>query len=90
MPTPQSTPQPTPQPTPSPQSTAGEPQDDQLTEQLAMLRRAIDDQGPLSIRDLAETVAAQYWENGVFEQALTTALADGRLVRTTDGRVAAP
>ena len=45
--------------------------------------------GPQDARSLAELVGASYWDADRFDRALALNVADGRVVRLSDGRVQA-
>jgi hypothetical protein len=54
---------------------------------MGQIVRALQEQGPQPIADLARLVGAPYWEGGRFERAVSFAVADGLVVHTTDGRL---
>lgn len=61
-----------------------------VLDEIGILRRAVRECGPLTECELAATVAAHYWREGVFESALTVAIVDGRLELRPDGRLGIP
>jgi predicted transcriptional regulator len=76
-------------PMPPPKATTESPRDRQVFHEMGQLVRAIEDQGPQTVDDLARLVGATYWEAGRFDRALALAVADGLLVRGPDGRLQA-
>jgi predicted transcriptional regulator len=76
-------------PMPPPKATTESPRDRQVFHEMGQLVRAIEDQGPQTVDDLARLVGATYWEGGRFDRALALAVADGLLVRGPDGRLQA-
>jgi len=57
--------------------------------EVGQLTRALHTEGSQSPDELSRLVGASYWEAGRYERALGVAIADGHLVRTSDGRLAA-
>jgi len=57
--------------------------------EVGQLTRALQTEGPQSPEALAQLVGATYWEAGRYERALAFAIADGHVVRTAEGRLAA-
>ncbi len=76
-----------PMPPPKP-STEGR-RDRQVVAEVGQLTRALQAEGPQSPEELARLVGASYWEAGRYERALAIAIADGHVVRTAEGRLAA-
>ena len=76
-----------PMPPPKP-STEGR-RDRQVMAEVGQLTRALQAEGSQSPEALAQLVGASYWEAGRYERALAIAIADGHVVRTAEGRLAA-
>lgn len=76
-----------PMPPPKP-STEGR-RDRQVMAEVGQLTRALKTEGSQSPEALARLVGATYWEAGRYERALAFAIADGHVVRTAEGRLAA-
>jgi hypothetical protein len=76
-----------PMPPPKP-STEGR-RDRQVMAEVGQLTRALQAEGPQSPEELARLVGANFWEAGRYERALAFAIADGHVVRTAEGRLAA-
>jgi hypothetical protein len=76
-------------PMPPPKATTESPRDRQVFHEMGQLVRAIEDQGPQTVDDLAHLVGATYWEGGRYDRAVALAVADGLLVRGPDGRLQA-
>ena len=76
-----------PMPPPKP-STEGQ-RDRQVRAEVGQLARALHAEGSQSPEALSRLVGASYWEPGRYERALTLAIADGYVVRTADGLLAA-
>jgi hypothetical protein len=56
-------------------------------EQVRQIVRALMAEGELSRDDLARLVGAPYWKPGHFDRALQTAIAEGLVETTDDGRL---
>jgi hypothetical protein len=76
-------------PMPPPKPTTEGPRDRQVMAEVGQLSRALQTEGPQSSEALSGLVGANYWEPGRYERALAFAIADGHVVRTADGRLAA-
>jgi hypothetical protein len=76
-----------PMPPPKP-STEGR-RDRQVFHEMGQLVRAVEANGSTDPDQLAVLVGAAYWEAGRFDSALAFAVADGLLVRTSDGMLQA-
>lgn len=76
-----------PMPPPKP-STEGH-RDRQVVHEMSQITRALQANGPQPPQALAELVGAQYWDDDRFDRALALVVADGRVVRTSDGTVQA-
>jgi hypothetical protein len=76
-----------PMPAPKP-STEGR-RDRQVFHEMGQIIRALESEGPQSPADLELLTGARFWEPDRFQSALAFALADGLVVTTSDGRLAA-
>jgi len=76
-------------PMPPPKPTTEGPRDRQVMAEVGQLSRALQTEGPQSSGALSGLVGANYWEPGRYERALAFAIADGHVIRTADGRLAA-
>ncbi|HEX5772314.1 MAG TPA: hypothetical protein VFY11_15240 [Nocardioidaceae bacterium] len=76
-----------PMPPPKP-STEGR-RDRQVFHEMGQIVRALETEGPQTTVALEEIVGARFWEGERFQSALAFAVADGLVVRTDDGRLAA-
>jgi len=74
-------------PMPPPKATTESPRDRHVFHEMGQIVRALQEQEPQPIADLARLVGAPYWEGGRFERAVSFAVADGLVVHTTDGRL---
>jgi hypothetical protein len=72
-------------PMPPPKASTEGPRDRQVFHEMGQIVRALEEQGPQSVEDLARLVGAAYWEGGRFDRALSFAVADGLVVRSGDG-----
>ena len=76
-----------PMPPPKP-STEGR-RDRQVFHEMGQLVRAVEANGPTDPDQLAALVGAPYWEPQRFDRALALSIADGLLVRTSNGTLEA-
>jgi len=76
-------------PMPPPKPSTEGPRDRQVAHEIAQIAKALRTEGPTDADSLQERLAARFWEPGRFERALAHAVADGLVVRTSDGRYAA-
>ena len=76
-------------PMPPPKASTEGRRDRQVFHEMGQIVRALEANGPSTPEELATRVGAAYWEQGRFDRALAFAVADGRVVRTADGRLAA-
>jgi hypothetical protein len=76
-------------PMPPPKPSTEGPRDRQVMAEVGQLTRALNAEGSQPPDELSRLVGASYWEPGRFERALAFAIADGHVVRTADGRLAA-
>jgi hypothetical protein len=74
-------------PMPPPKPTTEGRRDRHAFHEMGQIMRALRDRGPQDQEELSQLVGAQYWEKGRFERALAFTLADGLVVRTTDGKI---
>jgi len=72
-----------PMPPPKP-STEGH-RDRQVFHEMGQIVRALEARGPMSPQQLATSVGADFWEPDRFDRALAFAVADGLVVRGSDG-----
>jgi len=77
-------------PMPPPKPSAEAYSDPRTRAEVKQLTRALRAHGPVTSERLGELVGAAYWDRGRFDEVLVLGLAEGRLVRDTDGRLAAP
>jgi hypothetical protein len=76
-------------PMPPPKATTEGPRDRQVFHEMGQLVRAVEANGPLDPDQLATIVGAPYWEQNRFDSAVAFAIADGLLVRGSDGTLQA-
>jgi hypothetical protein len=76
-------------PMPPPKATTESPRDRQVFHEMGQLVRALEERGPQQPEELSGLVGAPYWEKGRFDRALAFALADGLVVRDSEGRLQA-
>lgn len=76
-----------PMPPPKP-STEGR-RDRQVFHEMGQIVRALEGEGPQTRERLSELVGARYWEGDRFDRALSLALADGLVVKSDGGTLAA-
>ncbi len=76
-------------PIPPPKPSTEGPRDRQVTHEMGQIVRALNAQGPLTADELAQQLGAAYWDDGRFDRALAFVIADGRVIRTADGTLAA-
>lgn len=76
-------------PMPPPKPSTEGIRDRQVTHEMQQIMRALHAHGPQDVRALAEVVGADYWDADRFDRALALNVADGRIVRLSDGRVQA-
>ena len=73
-------------PMPPPKASTESPRDRQVFHEMGQIVRALEQQGPLGLGDLAQLVGAAYWEAGRFDRAMAFAAADGLVVQAPDDR----
>ncbi len=76
-------------PMPPPKPSTEGPRDRGVYQEMGQIVRALDKNGAQTPEDLAQLLGAEYWEAGRFDRALGFALADGLVVRTAEGTIAA-
>jgi hypothetical protein len=76
-------------PMPPPKASTEGPRDRQVFHEMGQIVRAVEQEGPVQPEQLQRLVGAAYWEPGRFERALALALADGLVVRGSDGQLQA-
>lgn len=76
-------------PMPPPKPTTESPRDRQVSHEMGQIARALRAEGPQTPDALEHLTGARFWEDGRFDRALDLAVADGLVVRTSDGRLAA-
>jgi hypothetical protein len=74
-------------PMPPPKASTESPRDRQVVHEMGQIVRALEQQGPQRVDELARLVGAAYWESGRFDRALAFAVADGLVTRTADDRL---
>ncbi|QIX27129.1 hypothetical protein ncot_11370 [Nocardioides sp. JQ2195] len=75
-------------PMPPPKPTTEGSRDRGVAHEERQIVKALRANGPQSPDELAALVGAPYWEKGRFERALSFALADGFVHRTSEGSLA--
>ncbi len=76
-------------PMPPPKASTEGPRDRQVFHEMGQIVRALEALGPQTPDDLRSKVGAAYWEKDRFDSALAYVVADGLVVRTADGTLAA-
>ena len=76
-------------PMPPPKPSTETKGDRQVRSEAGQLTRALHAEGSQPPEQLEKLVGAPYWEDGRYERALAFALANGHVVRTAEGRLAA-
>jgi len=72
-------------PMPPPKPSSEGPRDREVVHAMRKLVRAVRAVGPVERDALADAVGAAYWEDDHFDKALAYAVADGLVVKDTDG-----
>ena len=67
-------------PMPPPKPSTEGPRDRQVFHEIGQLVRALKQNGPRQLEELATLVGAAYWEAQRFERALSLAMADGLII----------
>ena len=73
-------------PMPPPKATTESPRDRQVFHEMGQIVRALEQQGPQSLDELAQLIGAPYWETGRFDRAMAFAAADGLVVENAEDR----
>ncbi len=76
-------------PMPPPKSSTEGRRDRQVFHEMGQIVRALEAEGPQTPSDLERLTGARFWEADRFQSALAFAIADGLVVTTDDGRIAA-
>ena len=76
-------------PMPPPKASTEGPRDRQVSHEIGQIVRALRANGPLAPDQVSAIVGAPYWDDGRYQQALAYAIADGHIVRTSDGLLTA-
>ncbi len=76
-------------PMPPPKPSTEGVRDRQVTHEMQQIMRALHANGPQYPPSLRGLVGADYWDADRFDRALALNVADGRVVRLSDGRVQA-
>ena len=74
---------------PPPKPTTEGRRDRQVSHEMGQIVRALQTDGPQTTMALEELVGARFWDGDRFQSALAFAVADGVVVRTDDGLLAA-
>jgi len=72
-------------PMPPPKATSESPRDRQVNHEITQIVRALNAQGPQDLTSLRAMVGADFWDADRFDRALALGVADGLVVRDTDG-----
>ena len=72
-------------PMPPPKASTEGHRDRQVFHEMGQIVRALEADGAATPEDLAVKVGAAYWEKDRFQRALAFAVADGLVVRGSDG-----
>ncbi|MGH3444326.1 MAG: hypothetical protein ACRDPB_03015 [Nocardioidaceae bacterium] len=73
---------------PPPSSTEGH-RDRDVRREIALIVRALEDEGPVELDALSMLVGGKYWEGERFDRALRLAISDRVVLRMPDGRYVA-
>ncbi|MGH3371328.1 MAG: hypothetical protein ACRDPR_15170 [Nocardioidaceae bacterium] len=76
-------------PMPPPKPSSEGRRDRQVFHEMGQIVRALESEGPQTPDSLEQITGARFWERDRFESALSFAVADGLVVRTSDGRLSA-
>jgi hypothetical protein len=74
-------------PMPPPKATSEGPRDRQVVHEMTQIARALRAHGPQHPDELRTLVGGEFWDANRFDRALALTVADGLVVRTSDGRV---
>jgi hypothetical protein len=74
-------------PMPPPKATSESPRDRQVNHEITQIVRALNAQGPQDLTSLRGLVGADFWDADRFDRALALGVADGLVVRDSDGRL---
>jgi hypothetical protein len=74
-------------PMPPPKATSESPRDRQVNHEITQIVRALNAQGAQDLTSLRSLVGADFWDADRFDRALALGVADGLVVRDSDGRL---
>jgi len=74
-------------PMPPPKATSESPRDRQVNHEISQIVRALKSRGAQDVDSLRDLVGAEFWDQDRFDRALALSVADGLVVRTSDGRL---
>ncbi len=74
-------------PMPPPKATSESPRDRQVNHEISQIVRALNTQGAQQHTELRALVGADFWDADRFDRALALAVADGLVVRDSEGRL---
>jgi hypothetical protein len=74
-------------PMPPPKATSESPRDRQVNHEISQIVRALNTRGAQEHTGLRSLVGAEFWDKDRFDRALALAVADGLVVRDSDGRL---
>jgi hypothetical protein len=72
---------------PPPKATSESPRDRQVNHEISQIVRALNTQGAQQQTELRGLVGADFWDADRFDRALALAVADGLVVRDSEGRL---
>jgi hypothetical protein len=74
-------------PMPPPKATSESPRDRQVNHEISQIVRTLNTQGAQPHTELRALVGADFWDADRFDRALALAVADGLVVRDSEGRL---
>jgi len=74
-------------PMPPPKATSQSPRDRQVNHEITQMVRALNAHGTQDVESLRGLIGADFWDADRFDRALALAIADGLVVRDSDGRL---
>jgi hypothetical protein len=72
---------------PPPKATSESPRDRQVNHEISQIVRALNTQGAQQHTELRALVGGDFWDTDRFDRALALAVADGLVVRDSEGRL---
>lgn len=72
---------------PPPKASSESPRDRQVNHEITQIVRALTAQGAQDVVSLRSLVGADFWDQDRFDRALALSVADGLVVRGSDGRL---